>query len=421
MNVKNLILIIFLTGIIVCCVESVSSTSSTSAPTITINSPITNDSVRVGNTTINYTASEGSGGPGLSYYELYINNVYIKKYTQNADGTFPTIYLVTDSTYIDKTLSYYLKVYSQSGKSGVSKTQSNIFVLNSPPKAPSNLNIGAYNSTSISLLWTDNSTNATGYELWKSNNGVYTSAYKVLMGSNVNSYIDLNISPTANYSYKVRAFNEGGKSAFSNEVSTSNVSGGLWNLQAQSWGPTSVHLTWVDFVANESGFEIQRLDPGATDFVSLTPLAPPNTTSYDDNGRTSSATYSYRVRYFIAPSTLSGFSNVATITTIWNVNAPTINTLATDGSGRLYINWADASNSQAIGTIVERSDNITPRNFIEVGRVSTSVGPWYLINDNVPPPAKVSGNTYYYRVRQIISLSSNQYTAPSNEYSVQWP
>lgn len=422
MKIKNLTLIIFLIGLIVGCVESISNTASTSAPTITINRPVSNDSVSVGNTTINYTASEGAGGTGLSYYELYINNVFVKKYTQNTDGTNPTIYLMTDSTYIDKTLSYYLKVYSKSGKSGVSQTQTNIYVLNSAPKAPSNLNIGAYNSSSVSLLWTDNSTNATGYELWRSNNtGAYTGVYKVLMGSNVNSYIDLNISSIANYSYKVRAFNEGGKSAFSNEVSMNNVSGNSWNLQAQSWGSNDVHLTWVDFVANESGFEIQRLDPGATDFVSLTPLAAPNTTSYDDNGRSGSTTYGYRIRYFIAPSTVSGFSNVVTITTIWNVNPPTINTSGTDASGRLYINWTDASNYQAVGTIIERSDNITPRNFIEVGSVSTIIGPWYLNNDSVPPSAKVSGNTYYYRVRQIISLTNNQFTAPSNEYSVQWP
>jgi fibronectin type 3 domain-containing protein len=292
-------------------------------------------------------------------------------------------------------------------------------VLNSAPKAPSNLNIGAYNSSSVSLLWTDNSTNATGYELWRSNNtGAYTGVYKVLMGSNVNSYIDLNISSIANYSYKVRAFNEGGKSAFSNEVSMNNVSGNSWNLQAQSWGSNDVHLTWVDFVANESGFEIQRLDPGATDYVSLTPLVAPNSTSFDDNDRSAGATYSYRIRYFIAPSTLSSFSNVATITTLgWTINPPSITGSGSDSSG-VYITWSDASNTQAIGTIIERSDNRTPRNYLQVGNVSIIKGNWYIKKDN---PAGVSGNNYYYRVRQIISLTNNQFTAPSNEYSVQWP
>jgi hypothetical protein len=419
MKIKNLFLIIFLAGLVFSCVESVSDTtgSSSSAPTITVNSPKTNDSIHVGTTPISYTASEGAGGTGLSYYELYLNDIYYKKFIQNTDGTNPTISLEFDSTYIHKTFSYYLKVYSKSGKSAKSLVQSNIYILNSPPKAPSNLNIGAYNNSSIILKWTDNSNNETGFELWRSD--ITDRAYKVL-GTNVISYIDLNVSPIADYSYKVRAFNEGGKSAFSNEVSTSSISGGSWNLQAESWGPNVVHLSWVDFVANESGFEIQRLDPGATDFVSLVPLVGPNTTSYDDNGRASSTTYSYRIRYFIAPSTLSGFSNIVTITTIWNINPPTINSSGTDVTG-MYIDWTDASNSQAVGTIIERSDYITPRNFIEVGRVSSSKGPWYLINDSIPPSAKVSGNTYYYRVRQIINLANQQFTAPSNEYSIQWP
>jgi hypothetical protein len=417
MKIKNLFFIIILTVVIVSCVESISDTTSTSAPTITITGPVTNDSVNVGSTTITYTATEGSGGTGLSYYELYINDTFVKKYTQNTDGTNPAIYLVVDSTYIDKTLTYYLKVYSKSGKSGVSKTQTNIYVLTAAPKAPTNLNIGSYNSTSVSLLWTDNSTNATGYELWRTDNtGAYTSVYKTLLGTKVNSYIDLNISSISNYSYKVRAFNEGGKSAFSNEVSTSNILGSSWNLQAQSWGSNIVHLTWVDFVTNESGFEIQRLDPGATDYVSLTPLAGPNTTSYDDNGRTEGATYSYRVRYFVAPSTLSGFSNVATITTLgWAINSPSISGSGTDTAG-VYITWTDASNYQAIGTIIERSSNGT--SYIQVGSVSIIKGNWYISKDS---PTGVSGNTYFYRVRQIISQSNSQYTASSNVISIKWP
>jgi len=418
MKIKNLFLIIILTAIIVSCVESISDTTSTSAPTITITNPVTNDSVNVGSTTITYTATEGSGGTGLSYYELYINDTFVKKYTQNTDGTNPTIYLVVDSTYIDKTLTYYLKVYSKSGKSGVSKTQTNIYVLMAAPKAPTNLNIGSYNSTSVSLLWTDNSTNATGYELWRTDNtGVYTAVYKTLLGAKVNSCIDFNISSLSNYSYKVRAFNEGGKSAFSNEVSTSNILGSSWNLQAQSWGANIVHLTWVDFVTNESGFEIQRLDPGATDYVSLTPLAGPNATSYDDNGRTAGATYSYRVRYFVvASSTLSGFSNVATITTLgWTINPPSITGTGQDTIG-VYITWTDASNTQTIGTIIERSSNGT--NYTQVGSVSVIKGNWYIKNDS---PTGVSGNTYYYRVRQIYDLTENLYTAPSNVQAVKWP
>lgn len=413
MKVKNLSLIIFLAGLIVGCVESATDAtgSSTSAPAIKIFSPKTNDSIRVGVTAINYSASEGTGGSGLSYFELYLNNIFYKKYTMTGT-TIPTISLEFNSTYAHKTFSYYIKVYSNSGKSTKSDVQSNIYILKAIPKAPSNLLIGP-NYSYINLLWTDSSSNATGYEVWR--NGTL---YKTLPDSNATSFTDKNISSAVDYTYKVRAYNEDGKSAFSKEISTNIISGGQWNLQAESWGPNIVHLTWVDFAVGESGFEIQR-SVNSGSFVSISPLAGPNATSFDDNTVDANITYSYQIRYF-TPTAKSDFSNTVTITTSWNINPPSITGSATDTVG-LYITWKDNSNYQAIGTIIERSsNNISPRNYIQVGSVSYGSGKWYLSNDSIPPTEKVIGNTYYYRVRQIIDLTKNIYTAPSNEFSIQW-
>ena len=103
------------------CVESLSDSTSSTTPSITIYSPVTGDTVKVGSNNVNYAASDGSGGTGLAYYEIFINDTYVKKVTQNTDGTNPLITLDIDSTLLHSMISYYIIVYNKSGKLKVSK------------------------------------------------------------------------------------------------------------------------------------------------------------------------------------------------------------------------------------------------------------------------------------------------------------
>lgn len=132
-------LLIILTS--VSCVESLSESqqSSTAKPTIQIASPATNDTVMVGENIVNYLAYEGTGGQGLSFYEVYLNNKYISRYEQNSDGTNPTIKLYVDSTLLGSRISYSIKVYNKGGRSDSSGTQRNIYVKDKIPQAPSDL------------------------------------------------------------------------------------------------------------------------------------------------------------------------------------------------------------------------------------------------------------------------------------------
>ncbi|MES1249442.1 MAG: PA14 domain-containing protein, partial [Chitinophaga rupis] len=84
------------------------------------------------------------------------------------------------------------------------------------PAAPSVLTGTPQGPTHVSLAWTNNATNATGFEVWRS--PATTSNY--LLAATlpvVTAYVDSNLTKNTLYYYKVRAINEGGTSAYSNE------------------------------------------------------------------------------------------------------------------------------------------------------------------------------------------------------------
>ncbi|MCL6544766.1 MAG: S8 family serine peptidase [Bryobacteraceae bacterium] len=87
-------------------------------------------------------------------------------------------------------------------------------VSSTPPNAPSNLQATDVTKTSISLAWTDNSDNETGFELQRCTNTCVT----LSLPANTASYTDTGLKRNTTYSYQVRAVNSAGASAWSNSI-----------------------------------------------------------------------------------------------------------------------------------------------------------------------------------------------------------
>ena len=83
-----------------------------------------------------------------------------------------------------------------------------------PPAAPSNILATALAYNKIGLTWTDNSTNETGFEVWRSTSA--TTGYTTIgtVGTGVTSYIDSTLSANTKYYYELRAINQYGSSSF---------------------------------------------------------------------------------------------------------------------------------------------------------------------------------------------------------------
>ena len=82
-------------------------------------------------------------------------------------------------------------------------------MVNSPslslPAAPSNLTATANSSSQITLSWQDNSTNETGFKIWRAKG---TGSYNLLsttVDQNATRYVDTRLQANTTYSYKVKS------------------------------------------------------------------------------------------------------------------------------------------------------------------------------------------------------------------------
>jgi PKD repeat protein len=85
------------------------------------------------------------------------------------------------------------------------------------PAAPSNLLASALSKTQISLSWTDNSANETGFRIERCAGANCTNFIEITtVGANIKNYTNTGLKRNTTYRYRVRAFNSAGSSAYSN-------------------------------------------------------------------------------------------------------------------------------------------------------------------------------------------------------------
>ena len=192
------------------------------------------------------------------------------------------------------------------------------------PSAPSGLSV-SNTIASLTLKW-NVVTDATGYEIYRAGtDGKYSKITTVTS----TSYVDTNVKNNTQYSYKIKAYNAAGASAFSTAASLKKTQISVSNLKADANGST-VQLSWTGGVTGAEGYVIYRRTEGG---------------SYDEIGRTSGNTYSNTisagikyyyavavysgsrtedkcpevgVMYLVAPSGLSVSNTIASLTLKWN-------------------------------------------------------------------------------------------------------
>src|SRR4029077_6870509 len=86
------------------------------------------------------------------------------------------------------------------------------------PAPPSNLQAITFSSSSMYLLWTDNSTNENGFNIERSTNGT-TFAQVATVPANTTGYYNTGLAGSTTYYYRVSAYNASGNSGYSNITS----------------------------------------------------------------------------------------------------------------------------------------------------------------------------------------------------------
>lgn len=381
------------------CVENISDSDSTK-PSITLLSPLSGDTVEVGSNEISYTASDASGGSGLSSYEVFINGESNEVYSQNDDDTNPDLYLTVDSTLVNTKISYFVTVYNESGAYKSSETQTGLYVRENtdPPEAPYDLTLSWVSDTEILLVWQDSSDIEEGFEIWRKV-GDADFALLTELSENTTSFRDQGLSSLVIYQYKVRAFNEYGYSAFTTTISsTGGESNAPTNLEAEALGASIVYLTWQDNSLLENGFRIERKTISESDWTVVGYVGANEEEFTDDQDLSPSATYQYRVAALLSDNEVySGTVQVTTASS--DIPSPGDLVASFDASiNAVVVEWVDET-KQENGTIIERK-NGSGDDFIEIGTTDTDVNTFE--DYSVEPE-----NVYTYRAQHTTTEGIN--------------
>ena len=117
------------------------------------------------------------------------------------------------------TYSYRVVSFNDAGNSQFSNTASATTSAAPPalPAAPSGLSAAVVSRTQINLSWTDNSGNESGFRIERCRNQTCTNFVQIAqVGANVTTFADTGLTKNTAYYYRLRAFNAGGNSAYSN-------------------------------------------------------------------------------------------------------------------------------------------------------------------------------------------------------------
>jgi alpha-tubulin suppressor-like RCC1 family protein len=147
-----------------------------------------------------------------------------------------------------------------------------------PPTPPSGLTATAISSSQINLSWTDNSNNETVFKIERKTGTGGSWSQIATVGANVTSYSNTGLAVNATYTYRVRASNAAGDSAYSNEASATTSNGTQYNQALFSgWNMVTVGLQTSLSPAQLFGSQFQgiyRWDPTAGSYFTPQALEP---------------------------------------------------------------------------------------------------------------------------------------------------
>ncbi len=207
---------------------------------------------------------------------------------------------------------YQVIASNQVGYSGIpgystitTTAASNILALGPLPAAPSALTATVQNGPQVLLSWTDNASNESGFVVERAIGSGAFSTLTVLgpkNGTGSVSFTDTTVTFGTTYSYRVRAQNAVGFSAFSNTANVtvpvppaapSNV---VASASLQGARNARITVVWADNSTNETGFTIQQATDAAFSANLVTATVGANVTTFNTGNVNRNTQYYLRVR-----------------------------------------------------------------------------------------------------------------------------
>ncbi len=294
---------------------------------------------------------------------------------------------------------YYYRIQAVNGV--VAINSSVLTVSLTVPAVPTLFRGWPSTTTEISMSWTDNATNESGYEIERSTTS--GSGYTLIntTAANATTFTNTGLTNGSTYYYRIRSKNPVGLSAYSPEIVvpiTAPIA--PTSPGAAPASITQINLTWTDNSNNESAFRIER-GTSATGPFSFIFNTSPNVVFFASAGLNPGVRYFYRIRSTNGVGS-SSFTTVFSAATY--LVAPT-NVVATAFStNQINLTWTDASSNET-GYQIERS--LTASSGYAL--IATTVAHATSYSDT-----GLTGETqYYYRVRAINAVSNSLYSTES--------
>ena len=210
--------------------------------------PTNNATTQPINGTLRWSASAIAGG-----YDVYLDTA-VNPNVLVSVNQFDTSYNYSN---LKAGTSYYWRVKSRNAIGQTDPTTSPFsFTTGNIPNAPTNLSITSVTNSAISLGWVDNSTNETGYRIYRStNSGGPFAQVGSDQPADAITFTNSSLSPNTRYYYRVVAFNADGESYFASRDSTT--------LANTPNAPTlaSVYFTSIAVILDSTG------NPTSTQFT----------------------------------------------------------------------------------------------------------------------------------------------------------
>jgi chitodextrinase len=222
------------------------------------------------------------------------------------------------------------------------------------PTAPGNLTATAVSGSEINLNWSASTDNVgvTGY--WVEREDPGTTSFVQIGTTTGTTYTNTGLAANSAYSYRVRATDAAGNlSSYSGTASATTPTPDTQpptapgNLAATAVSASQINLSWSASTDNfgVTGYLVERGDSTGTIFTQVgTALG----TGYSDVGLIPNSSYTYRVRATDASGNLSGYSPVASATTLAGNPGLVAAYSFNEGTGPTI---TDASGNGNIGTI----------------------------------------------------------------------
>lgn len=169
-----------------------------------------------------------------------------------------------DDVNLDAATSYYYRVRATNatGDSAYSNTAGDTTLsVATAPVAPSDVAVTAVASDSVSLSWTDNADNESGFKVYVSPGGKGAFDVAAVAGPDITTSSVTNLLPATGYDFKIEAFNDEGVSGFSNIVSATTATAlappaSPGNVTVLNITESGARLVWTDKADDETGYEV---------------------------------------------------------------------------------------------------------------------------------------------------------------------